>query len=347
MNSPPESMDTADSVEVPAIENENNNLILPNTSAKHCNIFLENNIPLPLNEPTKPSQMESDPKRALKPKSLADTIEALRQSAVPLSSTNTSVNACKEADSSLTNSQSNGLSFSKHSSRTHSPRENTENLACSLISSDIICNCDGVAYLSPNDLSSKLLRPDGVLNELSDVHCSPFPLLAKSIKYCCNEGGNTFVICYSVTTDGYVDHTVTQFVACLPCRYRFEHTEQLIAHGTSVHHLSSNLPQHDSRSSAVIQQARNQPYCLSFLKFDEKLSFEELLSRLSDATTANNNHQLSVSTPPGLTNKLPPTFCEDHPDGGIECPKCDLVLGSTRSLGGKMLNEVICSCYNC
>jgi AT-binding transcription factor 1 len=40
-----------------------------------------------------------------------------------------------------------------------------------------------------------------------------------------------------------------------------------------------------------------------------------------------------------LASMMPQGTCEDHPQGkaqGVECPKCDMILGSSRSLGGHM-----------
>ena len=221
--------------------------------------------------------------------------------------------------------------------------DNSIGLPYSLISCDIICNCDGTVYLSPSDLSCKLLTLEGVLNEMSDAQCSPFPVQAKYVKYCTDNVQNSrSVLCYTVTPNPSVEPTSTRLVACLVCRYKFDHTDQLFTHGTVIHNLTFDFQQNCSNSSAIIQQVRGQQPTLAFLTFDQRMSTELLISRNEETITASGSRRPSVSTPPTPASKLVSGLhgtnsvgCEDHPDGGIECPKCDLILSSTRSLGGK------------
>ncbi|XP_074645997.1 zinc finger homeobox protein 3-like [Tubulanus polymorphus] len=50
--------------------------------------------------------------------------------------------------------------------------------------------------------------------------------------------------------------------------------------------------------------------------------------------------QISASSMvPSLSQMFPSATCDEHPQGkdqGVECPKCDMILGSSRSLGGHM-----------
>lgn len=343
-----EPVDVTDGVVEPSLEHDNNNI----NTVKHSSMFLENNVPMSpgVKPPGSPLTL-GDSKRNLKPKTLDEAIETLKQNATPL--TMTSVNFTSEADSPLPPLHGSKMTFSRHSSSAvQSPRENSENLACSALTCDIICNCDGTVYLTPSDLSCKLLTPDGILNEPSDARCSPFPVSANCVKfYCSSSFEDPAVLVYSVisaeSTRGDAS-SHPHLVTCLPCRYRFGHVDQLISHANKVHNLS-NLCNSYANSSAVIQQVgSSQQTTFHYLKFEERVSIDSILVRSSVEQTITNSsssrRSSTVSTSPVLANKIisPSGLngrrggggCDEHPDGGIECPKCDLVLGSTRSLGG-------------
>ena len=335
-------MDTTDGVAMPFMQHDNNNRKTSDDSMKHTNMYLENNIPMSACDVATASLSVNDVKRSLKSKSLAEAIETLKQNAVPMSSTMAISNG--DLDTVHASGHTTGrLSFSKHTSVIQGATDNSIGLPYSLISCDIICNCDGTVYLSPSDLSCKLLTLEGVLNEMSDAQCSPFPVQAKSVKYCPDNVQNSrSVLCYTVTPNPSVEPTSTRLVACLVCRYKFDHTDQLFTHGTVIHNLTFDFQQNCSNSSAIIQQVRSKQPTLAFLTFDQRMSTELLISRNEETIAASGSRRPSVSTPPTPASKLVSGLhgtnsvgCEDHPDGGIECPKCDLILSSTRSLGGK------------
>ncbi|GIY95109.1 zinc finger homeobox protein 3 [Caerostris extrusa] len=59
---------------------------------------------------------------------------------------------------------------------------------------------------------------------------------------------------------------------------------------------------------------------------------------LSSAMSMGSLDRPTIPSPSSATNS-PVCICPQHPDGrtnGVECPKCDLILGSSRSLGGHM-----------
>ncbi|KFM67159.1 Zinc finger homeobox protein 4, partial [Stegodyphus mimosarum] len=63
------------------------------------------------------------------------------------------------------------------------------------------------------------------------------------------------------------------------------------------------------------------------------------MSRVSPKNNPVPSPLLSTVPSPSPTTSSPVCICPQHPDGrtnGVECPKCDLILGSSRSLGGHM-----------
>ncbi|XP_054716559.1 zinc finger homeobox protein 3-like [Uloborus diversus] len=63
------------------------------------------------------------------------------------------------------------------------------------------------------------------------------------------------------------------------------------------------------------------------------------MSRVSPKNNPAQSPLLSTVPSPSPTTSSPVCICPQHPDGrtnGVECPKCDLILGSSRSLGGHM-----------
>lgn len=63
------------------------------------------------------------------------------------------------------------------------------------------------------------------------------------------------------------------------------------------------------------------------------------MSRVSPKSNPIPSPLLSTVPSPSPTTSSPVCICPQHPDGranGVECPKCDLILGSSRSLGGHM-----------
>lgn len=63
------------------------------------------------------------------------------------------------------------------------------------------------------------------------------------------------------------------------------------------------------------------------------------MSRVSPKSNPIPSPLLSRVPSPSPTTSSPVCICPQHPDGrvnGVECPKCDLILGSSRSLGGHM-----------
>lgn len=336
----PQNMDTTDGVATTpspaAMDNNNYN------STKN-KIYLENNLPV---SPTEnENQMEAtaltlhNETKLPRTKSLAETIETLKQNH-PLTVNSAVSNLPDEEDSKFTSK----LIFSQHSTTNPtSPNEGKSNESQSdkwaQMSCDIICNCDGTVYMTPSNLSSKLLTPDGVLNEPTDTHCLPFPVSAKAVYYHHQgkDDSEPEIYSYTVTENSAStenDHCLT---ACLPCRFIFSSIDALLSHARAVHNIITPRPISEE-SSAIVQQAGNQPPLLSCLSFNSKLSVADLVAKATGAQTLMSpslgmpaNQQLLASG----HQRGSMTGCEDHPEGGIECPKCDLILSSTRSLGGK------------
>lgn len=337
-----EAMDTTDGIATAPSESDNNNH-KPN---KLTNIYLENNLPVTTsdkgeNSHSPPLTLNTDSKP--RTKSLAETIETLKQNH-PLTVNSAVSNLADQGGESVF---TNRLSFTQHDGVkiATTVSENVENqpddgtqMPC-----DIICNCDGNVFLTPSELSAKLLTPDGVLNEPSDTHCLPFPVSAKQVYYH-RVGEHSDIHSFSVTENpetAPVPDEEPCLAACLPCRVKFVDTIKLLAHAHSTHsiitpHISSN------RSSAIIQERNGHSPIISFLTFTSKLTVDSLLvkaSELQPMVSASISQSISqqqqvfpISQQRGIT---PITGCEDHPEGGIECPKCDLILSSARSLGGK------------
>lgn len=355
----PEAMDTTDGVATsPPTAVDNNN-------HKHTNIYLENNLPVTshIKGDKSNSPLLSLNTDSVKPrnKSLAETIETLKQNH-PLTVNSAVSNLADGGGDSLFSSR---LHFTQHdsakaASTSAASEENAENQPGdnndpTQMSCDIICNCDGTVYLTPSDLSSKLLTPDGVLNEPSDAHCLPFPVSAKQIYYH-SVRDNSQVHLFSVVTESAELATAAsssdnsiRLAACLPCRLRFRDTEKLLAHGCAAHSITKPSCASSNSLSAVIQEKVGQSPELSFLTFAMKLTVDNLLVRAAELQPVVSASLMSQQQPaasgsqptlfsPGQQQQrgiTPVTGCEDHPEGGIECPKCDLILSSARSLGGK------------
>lgn len=322
----------------PAPENDNNNLKPVKQNIK----FYENNYMPHGDSGNKTSLPQPEIKSTVgKTKTLEETIENLRQSKLLFSNT-------ENVQKTPTNHQ-----LGNHI------KENLQNTSYSQITHDIICNCDGAVYLTPNAFSGKLLNPEGMLNEPGDPPSFPCPVLPRTVTYC-QEDDSTKVWCYSVApvnrenTEQSFSH---RLAVCLPCRFQFGDVGQLIQHGISVHSLSSLLRyyamQPEANTSAIIVKVMDNAPMLQLIKFEERISIESLLSRVeaerSESGITKKNS--SVTVPTGLTAPVPVSnsqrsssvsgFCDEHPDGGIECPKCDIILSSTRSLGGRGCARVI------
>lgn len=210
---------------------------------------------------------------------------------------------------------------------------------------DIICNIDGAVYIVPCKLSSRLLAPNGILNEVTDTVCLPFPVSAKKLYYFNSKGSSNRRITRFTLTDftSTQQQTSSDFTLqiCVPCRKHFSSLSSLLDHASSEHQLThpelwSELP---ANTSAVLYKSQSQSLNLNSMKFEEEMSVESLLSK--DSQSERSMSRSSSSPASGLfsptSQKAVTSGCDEHPDGGIECPKCDLVLSSTRSLGGMLI----------
>lgn len=348
------SKDAMDEMATTALDNDNNNSLGPLLNvAKHHLMFAENNVmksdsatPLTLN----------GSKCSSKAKSLDQTIKTLKQNA------DASLLALRSNDyynEKESNCPDNILSYWRQQAAEPIPNRSNyqKSKLGSALTADIVCNEDGTAYIIPSKLSSKLLKPGGALIEPGNDTCPSFPTYLKQLTYYNERCFPPRAFSYSVTNLQEISRRSSEpssssvLYVCCPCRLTYQFLEQLLEHGKTVHNLTSALPEQElfPKLSAVIQKVKDHPHSLSFLKEDIFTSFEalalcakEALPNGSNSDSSSRKSSAATSTPPLPTNGLPstsngkasPAFCDDHPEGGIECPKCDLVLSSTRSLGG-------------
>jgi len=198
--------------------------------------------------------------------------------------------------------------------------ETSSEMMCVLFNSD-----HGHVIILPDSLASTLSSQGVTISNSNDSSCPGLPMFAKLIYFYQDsreEPERPFLrlVVHPLQSDRLSICLEEQVLYCLLCKTKFTDADSLVTHAASKHDIScEDFP--DS-ASAIIQSIGQQAAGL------HRVSVEERVSPDTIQTTPR---------PPLFSSGLlsPRMGCEEHPDGGIECPKCDLTLSSARSLGGR------------
>lgn len=155
----------------------------------------------------------------------------------------------------------------------------------------------------------------------------------------------------------YCNHLVNErLLICFVCNLSFSSTLSFLCHIKEPPHsvqLSTDERQiviFEPSVSVVLQSFDNSSLdnncVVSILVKDGEKSWENFASGSSSSfcadeitTTNYANSEFTSSTIEQTGQPSLAAYCSLHPEGksaGVECPKCDLILGSSRSLGGHM-----------
>ncbi|ESO82858.1 hypothetical protein LOTGIDRAFT_91252, partial [Lottia gigantea] len=136
---------------------------------------------------------------------------------------------------------------------------------------------------------------------------------------------------------------------CFICRLSFGQVKSFHSHAANEHVMKLSEKEvkilNSKNSSAIIQGVGKDKHPL--MSFLEPVSpnTDNVVSTKSSSVKPKKGSPKSSSETPLHSSPLPlpqPSFlgmCDEHPQGrlqGVECPKCDIVLSSSQSLGGHM-----------